>query len=256
MTGLRWMRPAIVFIGLVAGWQAVVMLSGVPAFILPAPADVAAALLRRGDIILDNAWVTAIEITAGFAIGSGIGIVSALTMSLFKPAREWLMPVFVVSQAIPVFAVAPVLVLWLGYGMESKIAMAVLIIYFPVTAAFYDGLRRLQPGWTDMAHVMNASRWMELRHIRVPAALPALGSGLRVAAAVAPIGAVVGEWVGSSAGLGYLMLHANARVQIDLMFAALFVLAIIACAFYFTIDAIVRRMTPWQPESQPDEETR
>ena len=97
MTGLRWMRPAIVFIGLVAGWQAVVMLSGVPAFILPAPADVAAALLRRGDIILDNAWVTAIEITAGFAIGSGIGIVSALTMSLFKPAREWLMP----SRSLP-----------------------------------------------------------------------------------------------------------------------------------------------------------
>lgn len=239
-----------------AAWQAIVILSGVPAFILPPPADVADALFRRGDIILDNAWVTTIEIVAGFVIGGAIGVVSALTMSLFKPAREWLMPVLVVSQAIPVFALAPILVLWLGYGMESKIAMAVLIIYFPVTAAFYDGLRRTRPGWTDMAHVMNASRWSELRHIRIPAALPALGSGLRVAAAVAPIGAIVGEWVGSSAGLGYLMLHANARVQIDLMFAALFVLALIACAFYFTVDAIVRRMTPWQPEPQHDEEKR
>jgi putative hydroxymethylpyrimidine transport system permease protein len=140
--------------------------------------------------------------------------------------------------------------------MESKIAMAVLIIYFPVTAAFYDGLRRTLPGWIDLARVMNASGWAELRHIRMPAALPALGSGLRVAAAIAPIGAVVGEWVGSSSGLGYLMLHANARVQIDLMFAALFMLAVFGCGFYFAIDAAVRHMVPWQPEPFPDEDPR
>ena len=130
------------------------------------------------------------------------------------------MPLLVVSQALPVFALAPLLVLWLGYGMASKVAMAVLIIFFPVTAAFLDGLRRTEPGWLELARTMDARPLAILAQIRVPAALPALASGLRVAAAVAPIGAVIGEWVGSSAGLGYLMLHANARMQVDLMFAA------------------------------------
>ena len=118
----------------------------------------------------------------------------------FQKARGWLLPVLVASQAVPVFALAPVLVLWLGYGMPSKVAMAVLIIFFPVTATFYDGLRRTNLGWLDLAATMNASPFATLRHIRIPAALPACASGLRVATAVAPIGAIVGEWVGSAAG--------------------------------------------------------
>ena len=152
------------------------------------------------------------------------------------------------------FALAPILVLWLGYGMASKVAMATLIIYFPVTAAFHDGLRRTDTGWLELARTMNASRWSTMRHVRVPAALPALASGLRVAAAVAPIGAVVGEWVGSSAGLGYLMLHANARMQVDVMFAALATLALIAVALYFALDAALTRAVPWQPETFPSQD--
>lgn len=253
---MRVLRPAVVFAGLLALWQAVVWVSDVPSYILPGPMEVLAALNARSGTIAVNAGTTIAEILSGFVIGAVFGASSALTMSYFRPARRWLLPVLVVSQAVPVFALAPILTLWLGYGIESKVAMAVLIIYFPVTAAFYDGLRRVEAGWIDLARVMNGSRWAELRHIRVPAALPALGSGLRVAAAVAPIGAVVGEWVGSSAGLGYLMLHANARVQVDVMFAALFVLAVVACAFYFTVDSIARRMTPWQLERHMEEEIR
>ena len=254
MTASRAIRPLIVLAGLLALWQAIVSFTGAPPYILPGPALVARALADRLDLILEHAGVTLFEIAAGFVIGAAVGIASALAMSFFRPARRWLLPVLVVSQAVPVFALAPVLTLWLGYGIESKVAMAVLIIYFPVTAAFHDGLRRTERGWLDLAQVMNGSRWAVLRHIRIPAALPALGSGLRVAAAVAPIGAVVGEWVGSSSGLGYLMLHANARVQIDLMFATLFVLALAACAFYFAVDAAVRRLVPWQAETSPETE--
>ena len=158
------------------------------------------------------------------------------------------MPILVISQAIPVFALAPVLVLWLGYGLASKVAMATLIIYFPVTAAFFDGLRRTEPGWLDLARTMGGGRMSILRHVQVPAALPALSSGIRVATAVAPIGAIVGEWVGSSAGLGYLMLQANARMQVDVMFAALFILAIFAVSLYTAVDAGLRRALPWQAE--------
>ncbi|MEE2997126.1 MAG: ABC transporter permease [Pseudomonadota bacterium] len=256
MTKATAIRPLIIFAGLIAIWQMIVSLTDVPRYILPGPADVLGAFDGRFDTLAENAGITLIEILAGFIIGTAVGMFSALTMTYYRSARRWMMPVLVVSQAIPVFALAPILTLWLGYGMESKIAMAVLIIYFPVTAAFHDGLRRTDPGWIDLAHVMNASRWSELCQIRLPAALPALGSGLRVAAAVAPIGAVVGEWVGSSAGLGYLMLHANARVQIDLMFAALFTLATMACVFYFSIDVIARRLAPWQTELTLEKEDR
>ena len=117
------------------------------------------------------------------------------------------------------------------------------------TAACYDGLRHTQSGWLDLAKTMNATPFTILRYIRFPAALPALASGLRIAAAVAPIGAVVGEWVGSSSGLGYLMLHANARMQIDLMFSALVTLAIFALLIYFSLDALLSRLTYWQPRT-------
>jgi putative hydroxymethylpyrimidine transport system permease protein len=245
------LRPLIIFAGLLLIWQAIVWFSGAPPFILPSPLRVGGALVGQFGTILPHAAVTLAEIVMGLILGTILGSVSALTMAYFAPARRWLFPVLVISQAIPVFALAPILVLWLGYGIISKVAMATLIIYFPVTAAFFDGLRRTEPGYLDLARTMNASRWAVLRQIRLPAALPAFASGLRVATAVAPIGAIVGEWVGSSQGLGFLMLHANGRMQIDVMFAALFVLAIIAVTIYFTVDAGLRRLLTWQPESHP-----
>ena len=193
--------------------------------------------------------MTIVEIILGLILGCLIGMASAWAILRFRPVRSWFLPVLVASQALPVFAIAPVLMLWLGFGMGSKIAMATLIIYFPVTAALYDGLRNTDAGWINLARIMGASNNTVLKYIRLPAALPSLGSGLRIAAAIAPIGAVVGEWVGSSTGLGYLMLHANARTQVDLMFAALFVLAAFAIILYFSIDYLVKRAIFWQTET-------
>lgn len=243
-------RAAITAIVALAAWQMIVSLTGAPAYVLPSPARVAVAWVTRSGYLLDNALVTATEIVAGLLIGGTLGIVSALAVATLAPARRWLMPVLVVSQAVPVFALAPILVLWFGYGMASKIAMATLVIYFPVASAFLDGLRRTEPGWLDMARVMtgNVRPWAVVRYVRVPAALPALASGLRVAAAVAPIGAVIGEWVGSGAGLGYAMLHANGRMQTDLMFAALATLAVLALAVYYGVDWALRRAISWQPD--------
>jgi len=245
---MRILRPAIIFLGLIGAWQIVVLATGAPHYILPGPARVARALVERWPELLGHAGVTALEIVLGLALGALLGCVSALIIASFRPARRWLLPVLVVSQAIPVFALAPVLVLWLGYGLASKVAMATLIIYFPVTAAFFDGLRRPESGWLDLARTMGGSRAAILRHVQIPAALPALSSGVRVATAVAPIGAVVGEWIGSSAGLGYMMLQANARMQVDVMFAALFLLAIFAVGLYAAVDAGLRRALPWLAE--------
>lgn len=236
-------------------WQILAWAAGGHSYILPAPWSVAQAWLDRYDLILRHAVITAAEIVAGLALGSILGAGSALTMAASPHLRRAILPVLVASQAVPVFALAPVLVLWLGYGPASKIAMAVLVIYFPVSAAFLDGLRRTDPGWIELARTMNARPWAALLRVRMPAALPALASGLRVATAVAPIGAVIGEWVGSSAGLGFLMLQANARMQIPLMFAALLTLAVLAVLLYLVVDAALRRLIPWQADSLPGAES-
>ncbi len=243
-----FLRLSVISIGLILIWQVVVYLTGSPPYILPGPLPVAKALVAKWATLWFHAWITIVEIVAGLVIGSLLGAASALIMMASRSLKRWLLPVLVMSQAVPVFALAPLLVLWLGYGMGSKITMAVLIIFFPVTAAFYDGLRRTEPEWLELGCVMNASPSAILYHVRIPAALPAFASGLRVATAVAPIGAIVGEWVGSSAGLGFYMLHANARMQTDLMFAALALLVTVALILYFLVDWMMNKIVYWQIE--------
>ena len=240
------LRFCLICLGLVLVWQLLVWVTAVPSFILPGPGLVLQAFWQKWAVLAHHAGITLVEIVAGLLLGAFLGAMSAVVMTLSGTLKRWLLPVLVMSQAVPVFALAPLLVLWLGYGLSSKIAMAVLIIFFPVTAAFYDGLRSTDPEWLELARVMDAGTWRTLYHIRVPAAMPAFASGLRVAAAVAPIGAVVGEWVGSSSGLGFYMLHANARMQTDLMFAALVFLVIMALSLYFFIDWAMRRVVYWQ----------
>lgn len=243
------MSRLLILPGLVLLWQLAAWAAGGQSYILPGPLLVAEAWIDHRGVILDNAGTTMLEIVLGLGAGALLGACTALSMAASPSLRRWMLPILVASQAMPVFALAPILVLWLGYGMASKVAMAVIVIYFPVTAAFLDGLRRTDPGWLDLARSMTASRTALLLHIRLPAALPALASGLRVATAVAPIGAVIGEWVGSSAGLGYLMLQANARMQIPLMFAALLTLALFSVGLYLVVDRSLRHLLPWQADT-------
>lgn len=240
---LRLVVSTAVILGL---WHFVVVMFDMPSFILPAPADVLGRLVTRYDVLLKHTWVTAQEILLGLGLGLSMGLVFALQMLMFEPLKRWLLPILIASQAIPVFAIAPVLMLWLGYGIASKVVMAAIIIFFPVTTCCYDGLRNTPTGYLDLAKTMGASKWQLLRHIQLPAALPTLASGIRVAVVIAPIGAVVGEWVGSSEGLGYLMLQANARMIIDEMFAALFILALLSISLYFITDKLLKKAIPWE----------
>ncbi len=241
------LRPLVVFAGLLAAWQAVIWITGLPPFILPPPLRVAATLVERWDFLLAQAAITLLEMTLGLAAGAAFGALCAIALAQVPPLRRWLLPLVIASQAVPIFAIAPLLVIWFGYGIASKVVAAALVIFFSVTSTFYDGLTRTERGFVDLARVMGATPWRLLVHVRVPAALPALASGLRVAAVVAPIGAVIGEWVGAAAGLGFVMLHANARMQTDLMFAALFILAVVGVALYHAVDLVLRRLIPWQP---------
>jgi len=240
-------RLIIIAAGLIGLWQLVVLVTAAPPYILPGPIPVLRTGIDNGPVLLRHLQTTGIEIIAGLLLGTLLGTSCALTMIVAPLLRRWLLPVLVISQAIPVFALAPLLVLWLGYGMASKIAMAVLIIFFPVASSFYQGMRRTNRDLLELARIMGARPLNVLRFIIIPSALPAFASGLRVATAVAPIGAVVGEWVGSSAGLGFYMLHANARMQVDVMFAALALLSAVSLALYFSVDYLLDKLIYWQP---------
>lgn len=222
-------------------WQALVVLAALPPFILPGPGRVAAALWTNRTLIASNAVVTITEVLAGLVLGTAIGCAVAICLAASTSARSLFRPILVFSQAVPVFALAPILTLWLGYGLVSKVVMAVLIIFFPVASSFLDGLLATPGGYLDLARCMGARPSATLWRIRVPAALPSLGSGLRLAAVYAPIGAVIGEWVGASRGLGYLMLLANGRAKTDLMFAALIVLAVFTIALHGAVDIVLRQ---------------
>lgn len=240
------LRPIILSLGFLFLWQAVVSLSGVPPYILPGPLPVGQAMATHFPILAKHLGITLTEMLLGLGLGTILGTLAALIMIMSSFFRRWLLPVLVVSQAIPVFALAPILVLWLGYGMASKVGMAVLVIFFPVASSFYSGMQRTDADLLELARIMNAQRFKVLAVIIIPSALPAFAAGLRVATAVAPIGAVIGEWVGSSAGLGFYMLQTNARMQIDIMFAALVVLAVVSLSLYFLVDCLLDKLVFWQ----------
>ena len=245
----RTVRVGVVLIGVVAFWYAAILLTGAPRFILPPPDAVLVSLIDDAGLLAAHALTTISEILLGMLFGLTVGCTTALLMAASAPVRRWMLPVLVASQAVPVYALAPVLVLWFGFGIWPKVVMATLIIYFPVTAAFFDGLRRADRQWIDLARSMGASRGDVLRLVRLPAALPSLASGIRIAAATAPIGAIVGEWIGASAGLAHVMNQSKAQAEEPRMFAALVVIAVIAVGLYFAVDRLLRLAVPWRAET-------
>ena len=234
---------------LISAWAAGVAVFRPEPFLLPAPGSVVSALVGQSGYLAAHAATTLGEMIAGLAVGASCGVVVALAAARFPQSAPFLMPAIVTTQTLPVFAIAPLLVIWFGFGLGSKVAMAALIIFFPVASAFYDGLRNTDRVALDLARSWGASPWLVLSKVRIPAALPQLASGLKIAATLAPIGAIVGEWAGASGGLGYVMLQANARSQTDLVFAAVLILAVTALALRFAVARLCDRMIFWQSHS-------
>ncbi len=209
-------------------WQIAIWFFNPPKYLFPSPSAVFGAFVSNPDYLISNMFVTLQEMVLGFFVGSLAGVIIALLLSQFALLDRYLMPLVVVTQTLPVFAIAPLLVIWFGFGIGSKIVMAGLIIFFPVTSSFYDGLKSTSSTWLDLAKSWRMSKFQTLLHFRIPAALPSLMTGLKVAATIAPIGAVVGEWAGAAGGLGFVMLQANARTQTETVFASLVLLGLSA----------------------------
>lgn len=223
-------------------WQALTLSGQVPPYILPAPLAVAEALVADRALLWTHLLVTLSEVLMGLAIGLLLGAGVALATSLSPRFERLSRPALVASQALPVFVLAPVLTLWMGYGPAPKVAMTVLLVFFPVASGLRDGLASTPAEVLDLARLSEASPWRALLWLRLPHALPHLGAGLRIAVTYAPTGAVIGEWVGASKGLGYLMLMSNARMRIELLFAALILIVAMTLVLNLTTDRLLRRL--------------
>lgn len=229
----------------ISTWQLLVYCFELPNYILPSPHAVCLALYNYRDLLIQHTWPTLLETVLGLLFGILIGCTAAVVIAYQRLLAFFLLPILLISQTLPTFAIAPLLVIWFGYGIATKIVTAAIMIFFPISSAFYDGLRKVDPDLASLAHSMGASKLKAFLHVAVPCAFPRLASGIRIAAVTAPLGAVIGEWVGSSRGLGYLMLNANARMQIDLMYAALILLIVFALSLYFCIDLGLKKVIWW-----------
>ena len=234
------------FIIILIFWQLICIILNLPPFILPTPYLVGLSLIENYYEILNHTHITLLEIILSLIFGILIGTIFAILVSTSKNLKRWLMPILLSSQAIPVFALAPILVLWLGYGISSKIVIGTIIVFFPIASNFSDAINNIPKQYLDAGETLGLSKIQILYLLKLPIALPGLFSGIRVGACFAPIGAVVGEWIGGSEGLGSYMIYSNARLQIDNMFAALIILIIITITLYHLIDKLLKKCIWWE----------
>ena len=242
----RFGLPALVILALLGAWELIVRLGAVDPLLLPPPSDVAKALWTdRGDLAGDLG-VTAKEVLVGLLVAVAAGVAIALAMHLWPVARRALRPLVIGSQAVPVPVVAPLVILVLGFGLAPKVLLVALVCFFPVAINLHDGLRDADPDARRVLRSLDATRLQTLRVLEAPSALPAAFTGVRVAAAVAVIGAVFAEWAGSDSGLGHALLTANGQLETARAFAATFLLFALAVVLYGAFALLERRVVTWR----------
>jgi NitT/TauT family transport system permease protein len=242
--GIVW-PVALSLVVFVAAWQAVVFVSGLPSFVLPGPWTVLERFARAwtDGTMWPHVAQTLVEILLGFAIGASIALAVGVLLARSRLAERLLSPYLVAAQATPVLALAPLIVLWFGNGLSSKLVITTLIVFFPVAVATMVGIRSVDPRLLEMARSFRATPWQTIARVEVPAALPAILGGMRVGVTLAVIGAIVGEWAGGEKGLGVLINIARASLfDTPLMFAALATLALIGVTLYLVMVIIERRL--------------
>ena len=251
----RWLPPIAIIAALLGLWQLAANLDvlahalHIEPFLVPSPSDIIESLWTDRSLLVDNGWVTLQEVVAGFALSIAAGVSFAVALHFSPTLRRAFYPLLVASQTVPIVVVAPILVVWLGFGIGPKLAIIALICFFPITVNTLDGLRSVDADLVKMMRTLDASRWQTFRRVEAPTALPYFFSGAKIAVAIAVIGAVFGEWAGSSSGLGHLIQQASAQLQTARTFAAVVVLSALAILLFGLLAAIERRVAWWGPNS-------
>jgi len=251
----RWLPPIVIVVLLLGLWQLAASLDvianalNIEPFLVPSPTEIAQSLWADRSLLLDNGWVTLQEVLAGFALSVVAGVAFAVVLHLSPMLRRAFYPLLIASQTVPIVVIAPILVVWLGFGIGPKLVIIALICFFPITVNTLDVLRSVDPDLLKMMRTLDASRLQTFRRVEGPSALPYFFSGAKIAVAVAVIGAVFGEWAGSSSGLGHLIQQASAQLQTARTFAAVVVLSALAIVLFGLLAVIERRVAWWGPRS-------
>jgi NitT/TauT family transport system permease protein len=245
--GPGWQRilPAVFLAAIVGLWELASRFSDVPVYILPAPSAIVERLVRSWPLLWEHSIVTLTEIGIGFAVGVALGLALAIPIAYSTIFRNTIYPLIVASQAVPKIAIAPLMVLWLGFDIMPKIVVTALMVFFPVTVTAAEGFSSVDRNLLDLLRSVHASPAQIFFKIRFPHALPQIFSGLKIGITLAVVGAVVGEWVGADSGLGYLLVYANTLLDSTLLFASLILLIAIGVVLFVIVGVLERLLLPW-----------
>jgi NitT/TauT family transport system permease protein len=240
-----------IFVLLFVVWEYAVWLFGVKAYLLPPPSLVWTELLKRWDIVLQGAIVTTQEIVGGYLLAVVVSIPMAFAVAKWRFVEDSIYPVVVFLQIIPKIAIAPLFIIWLGFGFTPKLLIVFLLCFFPIVVASVAGFKSVDPEIRDFARTTGASPWKMFLKIQLPQALPEIFTGLKVGAALAATAAVVAEFVAADRGLGYLLLQYNGQFQTPMVFAIIIVLSLIGLAVYYLVELLERLVIPWHVSQRP-----
>ncbi|MFD0853975.1 ABC transporter permease [Actinomadura adrarensis] len=235
-----------------AAWWAVTAAELVESYLVPSPGATLSVMADKWSYIWHHGWVTTYETVLGFALATIIGIAAAVIMVYSTTVQKTLYPILLFAQVIPKIAIAPLFVVWLGFGLAPKVVVAVLIAFFPVVISMVTGLKAVDPEMVQLSATMGAGPWQTFTKIRFPASLPYLFSGLKVAVTLAVTGAVVGEFVGAEEGLGYVILQANGNIDTPMLFAGLLVMSLIGVLLFVLVELAEHLLLPWHASRRGD----
>ncbi len=241
----RKLLPAATFCLLIGIWWILSAAGAIPAYMLPSPADVVRAFVRDFPNLMTHAVVSVKEALYGLAIGVVLAFVLSCAMDRFLTLEQSVMPLLVVTQTIPTIAIAPLLVLWMGFGMEPKIALVVITTFFPIAVGLLEGFKSVDQDAVALLRSMNATRTQIFWHVKFPAALPFFFSGLRISASYAVVGAVISEWLGGFEGLGVYMTRVRKAYAFDKMFAVILLIVLISLLLMAAVNAARKLSMPW-----------
>ena len=238
--------PVLVLAAVLLFWEAAVRLFQIPLYVLPSPGEVLKALAAERGTLWNHSLVTVAEALLGMGISLVLAIILGIFMDAFPSLRQVIYPILVVTQTVPMIVLAPILIIYLGFGLTPKILTVVLMCFFPVAVSFTDGMAQLDPEYLHLARSFGAGTWTSYRLVKIPAAVPSLISGLKVAATYSISGAVVGEWLGSQKGLGYYLLRVKNSYMLDKVFACVVVIILLSLAMNGLIRVIAKVSMPYE----------
>jgi len=246
----RWSAPLALLATAVGAWELAVRAADVPDYLFPAPSAVASSLGGDAGLLWQATLVTLREIVLGYLLAVAVALALAVALHFSAALRQALLPILVLSQTVPTVLLAPILAIVLGYGIAPKLVVVAVVCFFPIVVNAVDGLRSAEPELLRMMRTLHGGRVDTFRRVELPGALPTIFSGMRIAATYAAVGAVFGEWAGSSAGLGFLILQAQPALDTPRIFAAVLVLSALALALYALVTLAERLIVPWQSEAR------